>query len=108
MEELVERADRSPGRRFRIKSGYAIRAFLDEYLIIPVDDPGANDSKMAVLSPVAEFIWSLLEVPRTVGEILDAVTSEFEVDSDVAESDIIEFLQELEKHHFLLLEDETI
>ena len=43
-----------------------------------------------------------------MGEILDAVTSEFEVDSDVAESDIIEFLQELEKHQFLLLEDETI
>lgn len=106
MEELVYRADRSPAQRFQIKPGYAIRAFLDEYLVIPVGAPGADDSKMAVLSPVAEFIWSLLTEPHTVEELLDAVTSEFEVDSSVAELDIIDFLRELEKHHFLLLEDE--
>ncbi len=81
---------------------------MDEYLVIPVGAPGADDSKMAVLSPVAEFIWSLLEEPRTFGELLGSVTDEFEVDAEVAGSDIVDFLRELENHHFLLMEGEQL
>jgi hypothetical protein len=86
---------------YQLKSGYAVRAFMDEYLVIPVGAPGADDSKMAVLSPVAEFIWTLLEEPRTSAELLLAVTEEFDVDASTAEADIREFLQELESHGFL-------
>ena len=93
-------------RLYQLKPGYAVRAFMDEYLVIPVGSPGADDSKMAVLSPVAEFIWSLLEVPRSFGEILSAVTDEFEVTAEVAEPDIRDFLRELEEHHFLTMEGE--
>lgn len=95
-------------KQYRRRSGYVIRAFMDEYLMIPVDAPGADDSKMAVLSPVAEFIWTLLGEPRTFGEILAAVTDEFEVTAEVAEPDIRDFLHELEEHHFLLKEDEQL
>ena len=80
---------------------------MNEYLGIPVGAPGEDDSKMAVLSPVAEFIWSLLEEPRSLGELLEAVTNEFDVTPDVAEPDILDFLCELDKNHFLLMEDET-
>lgn len=86
---------------YQLKPGYAVRAFLDEYLVIPVGSPGSDDSKMAVLSPVAEFIWSLLDKPRTFGELLKAVTDDFEVSAEVAEPDIREFLQELESNGFL-------
>lgn len=88
-------------RQYRLKPGYAVRAFMDEYLVIPVGSPGADDAKMAVLSPVAEFIWSLLEEPRTFGELLKAVTDDFEVSAEIAEPDIREFLQELEANGFL-------
>lgn len=91
---------------YRIRPGYAIRAFMDEYLVIPVGAPGAEDSKMAVLSPVAEFIWEQLQEPRPVSALLRAVTDEFEVDAEEAEKDIVEFLLELKKQHFLLMEDE--
>ncbi len=91
---------------YQLKPGYAVRAFMDEYLVIPIGAPGADDSKMAVLSPVAEFIWSLLEKPHTLEELLAAVTDEFEVTADVAEPDIRDFLQELKDHHFLIMEGE--
>ncbi len=87
---------------YQLKPGYAVRAFMDEYLVIPVGTPGSDDSKMAVLSPVAEFIWSLLEEPHTFEELLKAVTDDFEVSADVAEPDIREFLQELESNGFLV------
>ena len=89
---------------YQLKPGYAVRAFMDEYLVIPVGAPGADDSKMAVLSPVAEFIWSLLEKSQTFGALLGAVTDEFEVTADVAEPDIRDFLQELKDHNYLMEE----
>ncbi len=85
-----------------LKPGYAVRAFMDEYLVIPVGAPGADDAKMAVLSPVGEFIWSQLSEPRTFAELLAAVTDEFEVTPDVAAPDIREFLAELAENHFLM------
>lgn len=106
VDHRVDGISPSPDIQYQLKPGYAVRAFMDEYLVIPVGAPGADDSKMAVLSPVAEFIWSLLEVPRSFGEILSAVTDEFEVTAEVAEPDIRDFLRELEEHHFLLMEGE--
>jgi hypothetical protein len=86
---------------YRRKTGYVVRAFMDEYLMIPVDTPGEDDAKMAVLSPVAEFIWTLLEEPRTFGELLAAVTEEFDVTAEVAAPDIQEFLDQLHTHQLL-------
>ena len=90
---------------YRRKTGYVVRAFMDEYLMIPVDAPGADDAKMAVLSPVAEFIWSLLQEPRSFEELLEGLTAEFDVAEDVAAADIEEFLKELDSYGFLLKED---
>ena len=90
---------------YRRKTGYVVRAFMDEYLMIPVDAPGADDAKMAVLSPVAEFIWALLEEPRSFEELLEGLTAEFDVAEDVAAADIEEFLKELDSYGFLLKED---
>lgn len=92
--------------RYSIRPGYAVRNFMDEYLVIPVGAPGAEDARMAVLSPVAGFIWQQLQEPRRMDEILQAVTTEFEVDADEAGRDIPEFLSELSKHHFLCVEGE--
>ena len=106
MEHRVIEHFQNPAHQYHLRPGYTVRAFMDEYLVIPTGAPGADDSKMAVLNPVAEFIWSLLEKPHTFGEILTAVTDEFEVTADVAEEDILSFLRELEDHHFLQTEDE--
>jgi hypothetical protein len=102
----VDTALQDPEQKIRLKPGYAVRSFMDEYLVIPIGALGADDSKMAVLSPVAQFIWSLLEEPRTFEELLKGVTDEFEVDAEIAGPDILDFLRELENHHFLLMEGE--
>lgn len=99
--EQHEARDASPAR-YILKPGYAVRAFMDEFLVIPVGAPGADDAKMAVLSPVGEFIWSLLDEPHTFEEILYAVTEEFDVPTEVADPDIRAFLEELDHHHFLV------
>ncbi len=103
--EVLSTSTASAGAvRYVLKPGYAVRAFMDEYLVIPIGAPGADDAKMAVLSPVAEFIWSLLAEPRTFEELLAGVTDEFEVAAEVAAEDIRSFLRDLETHQFLQTE----
>jgi hypothetical protein len=50
----------------------AQRLFEERMLVITVDD-----SKLHRLNEVATFIWQLLDVPRTVGEISDLVARHF-------------------------------
>lgn len=91
--------------RYRIKPGYTVRAFMDEYLVIPVSNPGSEEAKMAVLSPVGEFVWRFLQEPHTFEELLRGLTDEFEVAEAEAAADIVEFLNELDSYGFLLKED---
>ncbi len=48
------------------------------------------------LNAVGARIWALVQAPRTVGEILDRLTDEFEVDRDTCARDLAQWLEVLE------------
>ena len=48
------------------------------------------------MDQVAALIWNLLEKPRTVREIRDAIMKEYEVDSNTCEKDLKSFLDHLQ------------
>jgi hypothetical protein len=47
------------------------------------------------LDPVAARVWELLQEPRSVGEIRDALVEEYDVDAARCERDLIGLLQTL-------------
>ncbi|HVH12083.1 MAG TPA: PqqD family protein [Longimicrobium sp.] len=47
------------------------------------------------LDPVGARVWGLMEEPRTVAELRDAVVAEWEVDAPTAEADLLELLADL-------------
>lgn len=47
------------------------------------------------LDPVGARVWGLMEQPRTVAELRDAVVAEWEVDAPTAERDLLELLADL-------------
>jgi len=47
------------------------------------------------LNPVGASVWTLLEQPRTVGELRDAVVAEYDVDAPTAEADLRALLADL-------------
>ncbi len=55
----------------------------------------AEDSSVHSLDAVGTRIWELCDGEKTVTEIIDQVVSEFEVDRETAEKDVVEFIQEL-------------
>lgn len=47
------------------------------------------------LDPVGASVWALLEQPRTVAELRDAVVAEYDVDAPTAEADLLQLLRDL-------------
>lgn len=50
------------------------------------------------LDEVGTTIWNLMEAPVDMGEIVDAVTSEYDVAEDVCREDIVTFLEAIDQH----------
>jgi Coenzyme PQQ synthesis protein D (PqqD) len=59
------------------------------------------------LETVGARIWSLIQEPRTVGEIRDILVSEYEVEPDRCESDLIALLQRLADEGLIEVRDGT-
>jgi hypothetical protein len=57
---------------------------------------GLRDSVYYGLSDVGARIWDLIQTPRTVDEILNALVAEYEVTAADAASDLDRLLRELE------------
>lgn len=59
------------------------------------------------LDAVGARIWSLIQEPRTIEEIRDILVSEYEVESDRCESDLITLVQRLVEEGLVEVRDET-
>jgi len=59
------------------------------------------------LSPVGARVWSLLQAPRLVSEVLAMILEEYEVEPDRCESDLFVLLQELAAGELIEIQVET-
>lgn len=92
--------------KYQIVSGYVLREFLEEYLLIPVDALNAHNTNMGILNATGQFLWQQLKTPRTEEELTAALCSAFEVDAQTAEEDVREFLDLLSNHHCIVKMEE--
>lgn len=47
------------------------------------------------LNPVGSRVWSLLQKPRSIAELRDTLVSEYEVERDRCEQDLLELLDKM-------------
>src|SRR5512136_1165031 len=58
------------------------------------------------LNTVGASIWKLVQEPKTVSQIRDAIIQEYDVEPDRCEHDILELLQELSRHGLIEIMEE--
>jgi hypothetical protein len=56
---------------------------------------GMKNSTYYGLNPVGARVWNLLQQPRSVGEICEAIVAEYDVTAERCEDDLIELLQKM-------------
>jgi len=58
------------------------------------------------LNPVGAFIWNLIQKPKTLKEVRNAVLLEFEVDEEECMEDLYELIGELLKKNLIEVKDD--
>lgn len=88
VDELNDVYERSPDTVTRRIAG--------ETFIVTIKREIANMDRLYVLDEVSDFIWSRFDGKRTLADIAEQVTAEFDVDEARAATDLREFVEELE------------
>ncbi len=80
-----------------IKKELIKREIAGDTILVPVGSAVYDSNGLFVLNELASFIWDLLPEAESEEDILNAVLNEYEVEKEVAEKDIAEFLSKLQK-----------
>jgi hypothetical protein len=67
----------------------------NEYVLVPVTNNIADMNSVYTLNDTGAFIWEQIDGKKTVGEIIDALTSEYDIDKETAIKDVLEFVSEM-------------
>lgn len=79
----------------KVSSDFILREIAGEYILVPVGSAAVQFNGLITLNETARTIFLALAEERTVEELTDAVTAEYEVDPATARADVEEFLRQL-------------
>ncbi len=82
-------------RPARTDQDVVTRTIMGETILIPIRGNLADMQVIFALNPVADFVWKQLDGKKDINRILEAVTTEFDVEPEQAAGDLKDFLGQL-------------
>ena len=79
----------------KIKEGYILREVASSNIVVPIGKAQVSFNGIMTLNEVGTLIWKLLEKGAEKGELVSAVTAEYEVDEQTASRDIDIYIAKL-------------
>ena len=73
------------------------REIAGEVILVPIRSSVGDLESVYTLNETAALAWTLFDGSHTVNQIQDQILTEYEVDEDEAERDLIELIQQLEE-----------
>lgn len=77
-------------------SSIVSRKIADEFILVPIRQKAGDLDNIYTMNEVAARIWELIDGEKRVDEIRNAIVEEFDVETEEVETDLMEFLQQLE------------
>jgi hypothetical protein len=81
---------------FTLKSDYISRVVNDELVLVPLTGNIARMNEMFTLNDSARFIWENVQENMDMDGMIALMIAEYDIDSDLAERDILGFLEKIE------------
>lgn len=95
---------------------------MDWFKTFPVQKPGVvgrvigseaviilpEKAQVKILNELGARVWSLADGHQTIGDIIDIISKEYEVTTQQAETDIVEFIELLVKNEIIQLTENPI
>lgn len=86
----------SSGQLFTRSHSVVSRVVAGETLIVPVRGKVGDLASIYSFNGTASLIWQLLDSPRSLTDVSDAVEREYAVDLETARQDVTQFLTDLQ------------
>ena len=90
----------------RIVSGFVVRQIAGETIAIPSGPAAQALSGLLALNGSGKLLFDLLQTPQAEDSLVQALLEAYEIDTDTARGDVLEFLQIL-RQNGVLLEDNS-
>jgi len=69
----------------------------NEYILVPIANNIADMTSVFTLNETGAFIWEQIDGKKNVGDIIDALVSEYEIDKKSAGEDVFSFTEKMSK-----------
>ena len=79
----------------KLKSKFAAKATGDELVLVPLCGHVSNMNQLFTLNETGRFIWEKIDHISTPDSIATELANEFDVDIELAKSDVKDFVQKL-------------
>ena len=83
-------------KSYRKSTSFVGRIIADELLLVPIRRGVGDLESIYTLDGIALRLWDLLDGQKSVADLLSLVVDEYDVESLTAETDILEFIAQLE------------
>ena len=70
----------------------------NEYVLVPITDNIADMNSVYTLNETGAFIWEQIDGKRNIDEIIAALTAEYDIEKQYAESDVVTFVDNMSKY----------
>ena len=82
----------------KIKSDFLLREIAGVKIIVPVGSRVIDFKGLIMINELGAFIWDKLQVECTFDVVLDSILDNYEIDTDIAKTDLEEFLTMVRKN----------
>jgi hypothetical protein len=83
-------------RRYQRNENFVFRRIEDETILVPIKDNVGDMGSIYNLNEVGALVWERLDGQKTLRDIRDTVVAQFEVSTQEAQADLVEFISHLE------------
>ena len=81
----------------KIKEGFLLRQFGDDYIVVAVGEDSGDFNKLITLNSVGAFIYENLRTETAYEEVLKIITDKYDVEENLAKADLDVFLNNVKK-----------
>ena len=85
----------------KTREGFVLREVGGNHVVVAVGDAVKIFNGMIQLNETGAFLWKKLSVGTEIDELVEQTTKEFNVEKDVAERDVREFVESLKEANLI-------
>ena len=85
----------------KARDGFVLRNIMGDYILSPTGSRIKEFRATIVMNELSAFVWNKLQEEVTRNELIDAILSEYDVDSDNAAKDLDELLTKFREYGML-------